>query len=244
MLTFANILKHEVFPLSEILKEIFEIGCSAFGSHVELEFAVNLFKDKTRKPEFYLLQIRPMVAGQETIEVSLDETTQDDWICVSNHTMGNGVIDDIMDIVFVDPESFDISKSMQIAAEVGEFNQRLIEEDRNYILMGFGRWGTNDRWLGVPVEWYQISKARVVVESNLGNFIVEPSQGSHFFHNMISLRMGYFHIKNKSRKEFVHWDWLKQQPALGKGQFVKHLRFDRPLKVKLNGRTSSGVILK
>jgi hypothetical protein len=244
LLTFANILKYEAFPLSEILKEIFEIGCSAFGSHVELEFAVNLFKDKSRKPEFYLLQIRPMVAGQETIEVSLDETSQDDWICASHHAMGNGVIDDIHDIVFVDPDLFDISKSIQIATEVGEFNQRFIEENRNYILMGFGRWGTNDRWLGIPVEWYQISKARVVVESNIGSFIVDPSQGSHFFHNMISLRMGYFHIKNKSKREFVHWEWLQQQPVFRRGQFIKHLRFDQPLKVKLNGRTSSGVILK
>ena len=244
VVTFANILKFNIFPLAEILEEVLRIGRVSFGSHIEIEFAVNLFKEGTAPPEFYLLQIRPLVAGGENVEISLDDIVQEDVICMSEHPMGNGVFEDIHDIVYVDPGTFDPAKSRIIAEEVGQINRTLIGENRDYILIGFGRWGTSDPWLGIPVEWHQISKAKIVIESNLEGFNIEPSLGSHFFHNLISLRMGYFHINNKPGKEFILWDWLKKQKVHNQTNHVRHIRFKNPLKVKINARTSRGVILK
>jgi hypothetical protein len=242
IITFANILKYNMFPLAEILEEILKIGRSSFGSHIEIEFAVNL--NKERKSEFFLLQIRPLVAGSENVEISLDDIVKDDVICMSEHSLGNGIFEDLYDIIYIDPEFFNASKSRLIAAEVGHINQKLIDEDKNYILIGFGRWGTSDPWLGIPVEWHQISKAKIVIESNLDGFNIEPSLGSHFFHNMISLKMGYFHIENTSGKEFILWDWLKKQEVCNQTKYVKHVRFKKPLKAKINARISTGVILK
>ncbi len=245
VVTFANVLKYNLFPLADILNEIFKIGCDAFGSHIELEFAVNLYKDKARKPEFYLLQIRPLVGGQEDIEVSFEENNNsEDWLCVSRHAMGNGVIDDVCDLVYVDPDTFELSRTRAIADEVGRLNQRFIEENKKYILIGFGRWGTNDPWLGIPVEWYQISRARVIVESNLDGFVVDPSQGSHFFHNLVSLKMGYLHIRKTTEEEYILWEWIRPQEPLFKGKYIRHIRTQKPLLVKLDGRKSLGVIFK
>jgi hypothetical protein len=245
VITFANILKYQVFPLADILDEILKIGKESFGSHIEMEFAVNIFKDRTIKPQFYLLQIRPMVAGQEDVEVTMNDVGQDKVFCSSSHSMGSGVIEGLRDVVYVNPETFDVSKSRLIAAEIGEVNKKLRLEHRNYILIGFGRWGTADPWLGIPVEWHHISNARMVVETNLDGFHVEPSQGSHFFHNLTSLGLGYFHIKKQRSGEFIDWDWLKKSRNLAKNtSFVKHVRFKQDLKVKINARVSRGVILK
>jgi hypothetical protein len=244
VLTFANLLKYNLFPLSDILNEILEVGRKAFGSHIEIEFAINLYREKERANEFNWLQIRPMVAGRERLDVSLDQVKADDLLCRSRHAIGNGVFNELRDLVFVDPGSWDPSKSRIIAQEVGKINQRFQNENKNYILMGFGRWGTSDPWLGIPVEWFQISKAKLIVESNLANFKVEPSQGSHFFHNMISLKMGYFHVPGHSDEEFIQWDWLKGNKAHYASKHVKHLRFKNPLEVKINARISTGIILK
>lgn len=244
VVTFANMLKYNVFPLAEILEEILKIGRESFGSHIEMEFAVNLFEDKSRKPQFYLLQIRPMVAGQEDVEVAFNDVEPEEVLCRSNHTMGNGVIDDLTDVVFVDPETFDISQSRLIAAEVGELNKKLSTEHRNYMLIGFGRWGTTDPWLGIPVEWHQISNARMIIEANLGNFNVDPSLGSHFFHNLTSLGLGYLHISKPSDQDFIDWEWLKGHRNLVRKRYVKHVRLKQPLKIKINARDSKGMILK
>jgi hypothetical protein len=244
LVTFANILKYDIFPLADILKEILKVGKTSFGSNIELEFAVNLFREKERKPEFYLLQIRPMVAGRENLNVSMKGISRKEIICVSRHAMGNGQINDIYDLVYVDPSCFDVAKTRQIASEVGEINRRLIEEDRKYILIGFGRWGTADPWLGIPVEWYQISKAKVIVESNLDDFVVDPSQGSHFFHNLISLNMGYMHIRKESEEEFIDWSWVNGESPRTALQYVRHLRYHQPLMVRIDGRKSEGVLLK
>jgi len=244
VLTFANLLKYNLFPLSEILSEILEVGRKAFGSHVEIEFAINLYREKEKMNEFNWLQIRPMVAGQERLDVSLDQIKEGDVLCRSQHAIGNGVLTDLRDLVYVAPESFDPGKSRLIAQEVGKINQRFQNEERNYILIGFGRWGTSDPWLGIPVEWFQISKAKLIVESNLENFKIEPSQRSHFFHNMISLKMGYFHLGVNSADEFMLWDWLNRQNPHYNTRYVRHLRFKNPLTVKINARISTGVILK
>ena len=130
------------------------------------------------------------------------------------------------------------------AAELEDINQSFIEEDRNYIVLGFGRWGTSDPWLGIPVEWYQVSKARVIIESHLDNFKVEPSLGSHFFHNLVSLRLGYFYIKSGPHADYISWDWLKSRNPYKKTHYLRQLRFDKPITVKIDGRTSQGIIFK
>ncbi|NIM17002.1 MAG: phosphoenolpyruvate synthase [Candidatus Aminicenantes bacterium] len=244
LVTFANILKYNLFPLADILAEILKIGKESFGSHIEMEFAVNIFKDKTRNPQFHLLQIRPMVTGQESVEVAMDDFKKERVLCSSYHSMGSGVFKDFFDVVFVDPDAFNTSKTRAIAAEVGEINKKLCEENRKYVLIGFGRWGTADPWLGIPVEWYQISNARMIIESNLDGFNVVPSQGSHFFHNLTSLGLGYFHISKPTDNEFIDWGWLKNQKPRQKTKHVKHVRFKKPLLVKINARNSQGVILK
>ncbi|MCP4146983.1 MAG: hypothetical protein GY757_04455 [bacterium] len=244
IVTFAQLLKYNLFPLPGILEEILKVGRESFGSHVEIEFALKLFKDKKKVPEFYLLQIRPMVVGKENVEINVDEYAPGDVICMSNHTMGSAVFKELYDLVFVDPDSFDPAKTQTIAREVGEINKSLRDQNKNYILIGFGRWGTSDPWLGIPVEWHQIAGAKVVIESNLGNFNIEPSLGSHFFHNLTSLGLGYFHISKTSDKEFILWDWLKKQPVFNQTAHVKHLRFEKPLEVKVSARSSRGVILK
>jgi len=244
VVTFANILKYNIFPLADILNVILKIGRESFGSHIEMEFAVNLYKEKDRKPEFYLLQIRPMVTGQESDDISLEDIVPEDIFSCSNRCLGNGMIDNLFDVVYVDPDTFDVSKSRQIADEVGVLNKKLNNENRHYILIGFGRWGTSDPWLGIPVEWHQISNAGMIIESNLDNFCIEPSQGSHFFHNLTSLNIGYFHLNKPSAEEFVDWELLKTGRNLSKSTYVKHVRFNRPLKVKINARQSRGIILK
>jgi hypothetical protein len=244
VVTFANILKYNLFPLADILSEILEIGKESFGSHIEMEFAANIFTDKTRNPQFYLLQIRPMVTGQESVEVAMDDFKKERILCSSFHSMGSGVFKDFFDVVFVDPDAFNASKTRAIAAEVSEINNKLCDENRKYILIGFGRWGTADPWLGIPVEWYQISNARMIIESNLDGFSVVPSQGSHFFHNLTSLGLGYFHISKPTDNEFIDWGWLKNQRPRQKTKHVKHVRFKKPLLVKINARNSQGVILK
>ena len=203
-----------------------------------------MFREKKKKPEFFMLQIRPLVGGRESTHVSWDQDSQKDIMCLSSHALGNGTYNDLYDLVYVDPDAFDISKSRVIAGEIGEINQGFIEENRKYILIGFGRWGTADPWLGTPVEWYQICKAGIVVESNLNNFIVDPSQGSHFFHNLVSLKIGYFHIKKTGDEEFISWDWIKKQRLTRSKNYVRHIRFKKPLLVKIDGRQSKGLILK
>ena len=246
VVTFAPVLKFNIFPLPMVLEEILKIGRQAFGSHIEMEFAVNIYQDKTRKPEFYLLQVRPMVVGQEDMDIELDEIKPEQIFCSSTHSMGNGMVKDIYDIVMVDPETFDISKSRLIAHEVGEINKKLAAENRPYILIGFGRWGTADPWLGIPVEWHQIANAKIVVEANREGFHVEPSQGSHFFHNLTSLGLGYFHIKKTvpTPEEFIDWDWVKTQKIQEMSKYVKHFRFAKPLEIRINAKKSRGVILK
>ncbi len=245
IVSFASILKYNSLPLVSITKDLFELGKNAFGTDVEIEFAVNWPVDNEKQPEFYFLQIRPMVVGREAKEVKIEEFSERDVICKSAHIIGNGIYREITDIIYIDPDSFDISKSMTIASEIGELNKLLMNEGRHCVLMGFGRIGTSDQWLGIPLLWWQMSQTKVVIEADLGNLVVEPSLGSHFHHNLTSLKMGYFHIgKKSSDKEIINWENLKQAPVVRQTEYVKLIRFEKPLIIKIDGQSNQGVILK
>ena len=241
LITFAPILKYNRLPLVSIIKDILELGKQSFASDVEIEFAVDISADRKRPAQFYFLQIRPVVAGREAGQVQIDNML-DGW-CFSNHTVGNGVYRDIFDVIFVDPQSFDIKNSTSIAAEIGELNNMLFSEGRKCILIGFGRLGTSDRWLGIPLAWQQMSQAQVVVEVDTADLHPEPSLGSHFFHNLTSMNIGYFHIRhNKPDAGAVDWLWLAKQPVYKTTAHVKLIRCTQPITVKIDGRQFIGSI--
>lgn len=243
LVTFAPILKYERLPLTQIIQDLMIMGKKAFGSDVEIEFAVKIPRDKNKPNEFNFLQIRPIVVGREAHQVNL-EAQADSW-CFSKQTIGNGYYDDIRDIIFVDPEKFNLKESMQIAREIGELNKILAQEGRRCILIGFGRIGTADRWLGIPLTWEQMSQALIIVEADRKELRPEPSMGSHFFHNLTATGMGYFHVQfEKENEGEIDWDWLLSQPVLQQTQYVKLLRREGPFKVKIDGRTFRGIIYK
>ncbi len=244
LVTFAQILKYGLFPLHEILKELFTVLKDALGSDIEIEFAVNIPEVKDKDVEFYFLQVRPMVSDREFMQVGMEGAQQEDVLCSSSHTIGNGVFSDLRDVIFVDPAAFGTMDTREIAGEIGELNRMLFEEGRRCILISIGRLGTSDPCLGIPLDWSQMSQAKVVLEVDTDKLQADPSLGSHFQHNLVSLRMGYMHIENRKTSEFINWDWLKSIPVLRDTRHVRHLRFDMPLTVKIDGRTNNGVILK
>jgi len=244
VVTFAPVLKHQIFPLPEILNLILEMGTWGMGTHVEIEFAVNMNTPPGEPKEFAMLQIRPLVMNLEFEELNVDQFVPENLICQSEQVLGNGAIQDIHDIVVVDMDKFDRSKSQEMAFEVGEINTRMLSEHRPYVLIGMGRWGSKDPWLGIPVTWDQISGASVIVEAGFKDIDVTPSQGSHFFQNITSFRVGYFTVNASRNLGFIDWDWLKAQPVFQKFDNVRHLRFDKPLSAKINGRKNKGVIMK
>jgi CheY-like chemotaxis protein len=237
LVSFASILKYGSFPLAPLLHRLLEIGKWGMGTQVEIEFAVDL-----ARRELSFLQLRPLALSHESIELELDGIDQSLSICTSSNVLGNGRIEDIRDIVVVDRHRFERATSRRTAAELAQFNAEL--SGRPYLLIGVGRWGSSDSWLGIPVTWDQISGARVIVEAGFADFKVTPSQGTHFFQNLTSFRVGYFTVNPDAGEGFVDWSWLAEQPALRETSCVRHLRFDQPVVVKMNGKTGEGVILK
>ncbi|MCU7501346.1 MAG: histidine kinase, partial [Ignavibacteria bacterium] len=244
VVTFAPILKHKVFPLSDILDLILDLGSWGMGTPVEIEYAVNLSVQRGTPKEFALLQMRPLVLSNEAEELNVDEFNAGDLLVQSGQVLGNGVISDIYDIVVVDREKFERNKSREAALEVGMFNSKLLEEKRPYLLIGVGRWGSLDQWLGIPVTWDQISGAHTIVESGFKDFSVTPSQGSHFFQNITSFRVGYFTVNSFEHKGFIDWEWLSCQEVHASANYTRHLRFDKPITIKINGHQNKGIILK
>ncbi len=244
VITMAPILKYKVFPLSEIINLILEMGSWGMGAPVELEFAVNLSRDARHRKQFSILQMRPLVISNELEELEIDETDDNDLICRSDMVLGNGIINNISDIVLVDREKFDRSKSNIVAHEIAQLNAKLLKEKRNYLLIGLGRWGTLDHWLGIPVAWTQINGASAIIESNFKDFHVSPSQGTHFFQNITSFKVGYFTVDESRDIGFLNWDWLNSQAEIDKREYTRHLRFKKSLVIKLNGQQGKGVIYK
>jgi hypothetical protein len=244
LVTFAPVLRNKMFPLPPILELLLDMGTWGMGTPVEIEFAVNMTPTPGRGKEFGLLQMRPLVINRELEELNVESFDPSTLLCQSSQVLGNGVVDDIYDVVFVDYHLFDRSRSLDVAAEVSAFNSQLIAERRPYLLIGVGRWGSLDPWLGIPVAWDQISGARAIVETAFKEMSVTPSQGSHFFQNITSFMIGYFTINTPTREGSVDWDWLLGQTPLEKKEFTKHLRFTSPVIIKINGHQNKGIILK
>lgn len=242
--TFAPILKYNIFPLPEILEALLEIGSWGMGSPIEIEFAVNMNVPKGEPKEFALVQMRPLVVRHEMEELDLGRANRNELLCQSSGALGHGIINDVYDLVVVDIDKFDRSKSKETALEVSYFNSKLINEQSPYILIGVGRWGSLDPWLGIPVTWDQIAGACVIVETSFKDFNVAPSQGSHFFQNITSFKVGYFTINYLEPDGFVDWDWLKNQTPLEELKYVKRINFNSPIIAKINGRQNKGVIYK
>ncbi len=244
LVSFAPVLKHKLFPLPEILEIMLEAGGWAMGTPVEMEFAVNLSVPDGKPKEFAFLQLRPLALRHEVDVLDVDEIDSRKLICQSGRVLGNGIIGDIHDAVVVDVNSFDRLRSRDAAKEVSIFNAKLVAEDRPYVLIGVGRWGSLDPFLGIPVKWEQISGARAIVEASFKDMSIAPSQGSHFFHNLTSFSVGYFTVGADASQGYVDWRWLRNQQAHEAKEFARHLRFEQPITIKMNGRQNKGVILK
>ncbi|WP_373501224.1 PEP/pyruvate-binding domain-containing protein [Desulfococcus sp.] len=246
ILTFASILKHRIFPLPEILTDFLELGRKALGCPVEIEFAVNLSSDrgeKERKDDFYFLQMRPMVSAQGRMDVQITEEEVDRAFLVSWQSLGNGKEEDIRDIVYVKPEAFDPGMTPRVAEEVGILNAALLKEKRGYLLAGPGRWGSSDRWLGVPVQWRHISGVRAIVELRNENLRADPSQGSHFFQNITSLGIYYITITEGTRDRF-DWELLNGLPSVHETPYLRHVRLSEPICLKADGRSGRCIMMR
>lgn len=244
LVSFAPVLKHGRFPLAQILARLLEAGTEGVGGPVEIEFAVDLGRSPDATPEFGLLQMRRLAPTRELDELELQDFPRERILCHSESVLGHGRIEGIEDIVAVDFLTFDRGRTRQAAAEIASFNASLVAERRPYLLIGVGRWGASDPWLGIPVSWDQICGARVVVEAGFRDFAVTPSQGTHFFQNLTSFEVGYFTVNPDHSGDFVDWEWLARAKARSEGARVRHIRLDRPLTVIMNGRRREGAILK
>ncbi len=248
IVTFAPMLKHGTFPLAEILDDLVRAGEDALGNAVEIEFAVRLPQQSAsmdgQPAEFGFLQIRPLTLSRDTEDLALDDVRPEQLICQSSKVLGNGRIENLHDVIVVDSQRFERSRSQEVGTAVARFNRLLSEQNRPYLLIGVGRWGSTEPWLGIPVEWDEISGARVIVEAGFRDFRVTPSQGSHFFQNLTAFQIGYFTVNPDAGEGSVDWEWLAEQPVMEEEGCVRHLRFAEPIRVLMKSRTSQGVIFK
>lgn len=243
VVTFAPILSERLLNLNNLIVELLSLCEEAVGSEVEIEFAVTMKGNDTSTAHFGFLQVRPMVVSNEKVEVAESDLLDPKAFLSSDKVLGNGTSTDISDIVYVRPEIFEAKNTRVIANQLETINRQLKSENTPYVLIGFGRWGSSDPWLGIPAEWGQVSGARAIVEATLPDMNVDLSQGSHFFHNISSFGVFYFMVRHDS--EFrIDWDWLNRARAVRDDTFVRHVRLDNPLTIRVDGRHSRGVILK
>lgn len=242
VINFAQLLSMNEFKFNDLIKAVLKASEEALGNPVEIEFAVTIPRGEN-KLRFSFLQVRPMVVSDEVVELKNDELYEENVLLASKRVMGNGTIEHLQNIIFVKPETFDKKDTQKIAYEIESINKRLVQTKTPYLLIGFGRWGSSDPWLGIPVEWGQIAGAKVIVESTLFGINVELSQGSHFFHNLSSFNVSYFSL-NYDGEFRIDWDWLNEQKVIIESAFVKHVILEKPLKIKVDGKSSRGVIKK
>lgn len=242
VLTFANILKYQSFPLAEILADVLKEARRGMGCPVEIEFAVNLPLGGDAEATFNLLQIRPMATRQHHMDVEISQEDIDAAVCYSTQALGNGSLEDVADIVYVNPDKFDSALTVEIAAEIGRINHQLVQQNRKYLLIGPGRWGSADRWLGIPVKWQDISGVGGIIEYASDDLKADPSQGSHFFQNITSLGIGYLTITPNS-SDYLNLQWLQTLLTAEETNYLNHVKLDNPLTIKIEGKKSCAVIL-
>ena len=250
VISFSGVLQHGVFPLPEILQLAQKLGSEEMRRPVEIEFACNLHNQQQTansqqpKGEFYLLQIRPIVDSKQVLDEDLAAISDEQCLLRSHNSLGHGISEDVVDVVYVKTnDDFTAVNNPRIADEIEQINRKFLNEDKNYILIGPGRWGSSDYWLGIPVKWPHISAARVIVEAGLKNYHVDPSQGTHFFQNLTSFGVGYFTINTYTGDGVLQKELLDQMPAVEETEFVRHVRFDNPLKIMMDGKKQQGVVL-
>ncbi|WP_418894006.1 PEP/pyruvate-binding domain-containing protein [Limibacterium fermenti] len=243
IVSFANILQHGMFPLADTIDKILKIGQEEMGRPVEIEFAADIIDQQ--HGAFYVLQIRPIVDNREVVQENLEETDVNDTVLFSNNALGNGISSDVYDAVYVKTAAFQAANNSLIAREIEKLNRQFTERDAYYVLVGPGRWGSSDPWLGIPVKWTHISRAKVIAESALKDYRIEPSQGTHFFQNLTSFGVGYFTITPfVEGGGFFDEAYLNAQPAIFETDFIRHVRFEHPLVIKINGKKKLGVVMK
>lgn len=241
VVTFAPILKNEALPLCGILNYLAEAGKDAMGCNIEMEFAVD-YDSQNNLTEFNILQMRPMTSRSAFKKVNFENVNHNNIVCSSSSSLGNGYITGVSDIIFVKPETFNPLKTFEIASQINSINQNLKAQNKYYVLMGPGRWGSSDPNLGIPVRWDQISNSKVIIESNYEGFSVDPSYGTHFFHNVTSIGIGYLTINNLSGKGVIDWKWFASQNPVEDLGYVKHIRVQRPFDIRIDGSTGKGII--
>ncbi len=244
IVTFAGILLHETFPLAEIVKELLEIGGKEMNLPIEIEFAVDMDVPKGQPYIFNFLQIRPIVESDQSSDIDMDAVQPEETILWSDSALGNGEFFGLRDLVYVKPETFTAKASKVIATTMEKLNENFREHNTGYVLVGPGRWGSSDPWLGIPVKWTQISAARIIVESGLENYRIDPSQGTHFFQNLTSFRVGYMTINPFIGDGSYDVAFLDQMEAVYEDEYVRHVRFDQPLEILIDGRTHRGAVMK
>jgi phosphoenolpyruvate synthase/pyruvate phosphate dikinase len=244
ILSFVNILQHDVFPLADTLDQILRIGQQEMGRPVEIEFAVNMDPSDHTRATFYLLQIRPIVDNKEIMDEDLSLVKNEETILSSTSVLGHGIVGDVQDIIYVKTGAFNSSNNQLIAYEIEKMNRSFTDQEKGYVLVGPGRWGSSDSWLGIPVKWPHISNARVIVECGLENYRVDPSQGTHFFQNLTSFGVGYFTVNPFKGDGWFDEAFLNAQPAVEETEYLRHVYFDAPITIKMDGKKSLGVVLK
>ena len=244
LITFGNQLKLETFPLAKIIKRILSIGEKALGCSIEIEFAGNFKQSKDEKDNFVILQIRPYLYQEAMMIEEIDPVDIKQVVAYSTHVSGNLIRKDLKDIIFVKPDKFDKTQTMKIVEEIDKINAELFKAKDHSVLIGFGRWGTSDRFLGIPAKWNNISSAQIIIEAGLEDFQVDFSQGSHFFHNIVTSNIGYLHIKHSKEDQFINWEWLNKQEIVTDLEFVCHVRTKEPLIVRIDAQKRDGIIVE
>ncbi|MCU4156315.1 hypothetical protein J1N10_10020 [Carboxylicivirga sp. A043] len=242
ILNFADILKYKYIPLPRAIEVVLDVVKEAMGAPVEIEFAVDLKKDKQGRATFYLLQIKPLMGGAQNYSINMERINEQQIILQSGQSMGNGKVKSIRDVIYVDSARFEKAQTREIAKEIEGLNRKMKLENRSYLLIGPGRWGTRDPWIGIPVSWTQISNAKVIVETDLEDYPLEASGGSHFFHNVTSMQVGYCSIIKSDTSSFIKWDALTNAREVERTNYCRHVQFEKPLVVRLDGKKRKGII--
>ena len=242
VVNFADILKYNFAPLAKTVEVVLDVVKEALGTPVEIEFAVDLNKDDENRASFYLLQIKPLIGNLTDYHVDMSKINPAEILLFAEKEMGNGLVEEIHDVVFVDPDTFNKEKTQEMAEEINHINHEYFKAEKKYVLIGPGRWGTRDRWIGIPVNWPQISQAKIIVETSLEGFPLDASSGSHFFHNVTSMNVGYFSIQPELSDSFIRYDVLKKQKNIRKTEYFSIVHFEQPLSIRMDGKQRISVI--